>query len=544
MSRRRDEAATTARPPSRRRRWCKRVAIFFIVVGLLLVAAWGALTSSWFLAPRIEAMLASMVGGKVTIGTADLSLNGKLHLTDLRILVPGIGGPAGELLHVPDVIFNLDRDELLAGRLSVRQLTIDDALLRLSEDLDTGRFNIGGLALAQTGAMAWPRVELRSGIVQIGEHHRTTFQPSGELRVNGSLRPDASQPTPGSQDWYAFDLQEITPAGAANPQGMHVEGRFNVATMTGSSFLSGVTFEPQRARLLPRVAREWWKTINPSGSLEPIGFQIGADGRYEIEIAMDGIDWSLPVPSFDPQRDTKAPRMTNVHGSVVIHDGQVDLIGLSGKIDEVGYDLRGSFASVDQSPGFDLTFMVERFDLSRNLNILTALPNTVRELVDNQLIQLGGPTGLMDAHVTLKRDPIDSAGAGEGGSRPVRASGRVELVNAEGIYRDFAYPLTGLTGAVEFDDNEVRIVALAGRGPSGAQVFVSGTVSPPGPDPEVNVEMYAIYVPIDDHLREAIGESNNHTIDEFIVQKCPLNSKTVRACTPTTCFCEAVTSNI
>lgn len=497
-------------------RWCKRLAVFLIIVGVLLLAAWSVLTSSWFLAPRIEAMLASMVGGKVTIGTADLSLSRKLHLTDLRILVPSIGGPAGELLHVPDVTFNLDRDELLAGRLSVQQLTIDDALLRLSEDRDTGRFNVGGLALARgAGAMAWPRVELRSGIVQIGEHHGTTFQPSGELRVNGSFRPDTSQPTSGSHDWYEFDLQEITTVGAANQEGMHVEGRFNVATAEGSSILSGVTFEPQRARLLPRVAREWWRTINPSGSLQPIGFQIGADGRYEIEIAMDGIDWSLPVPSFDPQRDTNAPRMSKERGSVVIHDGKVDLIGLTGDIDGVTYGLTGSFASVDESPGFDLTFEVGGFDLSRNLNMLTALPDAVRELVDNQLIQLGGPTGLMNAHVTLKRDPIDSGGAQGGPARPVRASGRVELVNAEGTYRDFAYPLTGLTGAVEFDDDEVRIVVLAGRGPSGAQVYVSGTISPPGPDPEVNVELYANNVPIDDHLREAINDSPGKAIDEF-----------------------------
>lgn len=501
--------------PGRLRRWSRRLVIFVIIAGVLLVAAWSALSSSWFLAPRIESMLSKLVGGKVTIGTADLSLGGRLHLTDLRILVPSIPGPAGELLHVPDVTFNLDRDELLAGRLSVQQLTIDDALLRLSEDLDTGRFNIGGLKLAQTGTMVWPRIELRSGIAQIGEHRGTIFQPSGELRVNGSFRPDPSPPTLGSQDWYAFDLQEIISAGAANQEGMHVEGRYNVATAEGSSFLSGVTFEPQRAKLLPRVAREWWRTINPSGSLQPIGFQIGADGRYQIEIAMDGIDWSLPVPSFDPQRDTRAPRMTDVRGSVVIHDGQVDLISLSGEIDSVRYGLTGSFASVDESPGFDLTFDVEHFDLSRNMNMLTALPDAMRELVDNQLIQLGGPTGLMEGHVTLKRAPRESGDAGESNARPVRASGRVELVNAEGTYRGFPYPLTGLTGAVEFDDDEIRIMALAGRGPTGGQVYVSGTISPPGPDPEVNVELYANSVPIDEYLREALGDSHSAALDEF-----------------------------
>ncbi|GEM_PF-4915698 len=524
MSESGNKAASTKRPPSRLWRWCKRLAMLVIVLCVLVVLAWQALTSSWFLAPRIESILSSMIGGKVTIATADLSLNGRLHLTDVRILVPSVKGPAGELLQVPDVTMSLDRDELMAGRLNVKRLTIDDALLRLSENLDTGRFNIGGLIVAPsagpTPSMLWPRVELRSAIVQVGEHRGTTFQPSGELRVNGSLQPDPSPADPKSHEWYTFDLQEIVPAGATGPDGMHIAGRFNLATAEGSSILSGVTFEPQRAKLLPRVARQWWNAIDPSGSLAPIGFQIGADGRYEIEIAMDGIDWSLPVPSFDPQRDTKAPRMTNVRGSVVIHDAQVDLIGLSGDIDGVHYGLTGSFASVDRSPGFDLTFDVARFDLSRNLNMLTALPISVRELVDNQLIQLGGPTGLLDAHVTLKRaapDPADIADA-EPALRPVRASGRVELLNAEGSYRDFPYPLTGLSGAVEFDDDEVHIVALAGRGPSGGQIFVSGRISPPGPDPQVDVEMYAINVPIDEHLRTALGERRGGAIDEFFNQ--------------------------
>lgn len=519
-----NKAASPTRPPSRLWRWCKRLAMLVIVLCVLVVLAWQALTSSWFLAPRIESILSSMVGGKVTIGSADLSLNGRLHLTNVRILVPSVKGPASELLQVPDVTMSLDRDELMAGRLTVKRLTIDDALLRLSEDLDTGRFNIGGLVMAPSGgptpAMVWPHVELRSAIVQVGEHRGTTFQPSGELRVNGSLQPDASMADPDARDWYTFDLEEIIPLGGPQLDGMHIAGRFNVATAEGSSILSGVTFDPRRAKLLPLVAREWWNTIEPSGSLEPIGFQISADGRYEIEIAMDGIDWSLPVPSFDPDRDTQAPRMTNVRGSVVIHDGQVDLIGLSGDIEGVHYGLTGSFASVDRSPGFDLTFDVARFDLSRNMNMLTALPVSVRELVDNQLIQLGGPTGLLDAHVTLKRSARDPAGASstESASRPVRASGRVELLNAEGSYRDFPYPLTGLTGAVEFDDDEVHIVALAGRGPSGGQIFVSGRISPPGPDPEVDVEMYAINVPIDEHLRAALGEQRGGAIDEFFNQ--------------------------
>lgn len=515
----RAQTAPPAKAPRRLRRWLKRLVIVLLSLGALAVIAWQALTSSWFLAPRIESMLSSLIGGNVTIRTAELDLHGHLHLTDVRLLVPSIKGPAGELVHVPDVSMNLDRDELLAGRFTVQGLTIDDALLRLSEDLDSGRFNVGGLTIpAPTGAspsMVWPRVELRSGVVQIGEHRDGRFYPSGELRVNGSLKPEKSPRGSALPEWYSFDLEEIPVQGLSSPSAMQIAGRFNIATTEGSCILSGVTFEPERAQLLPRVARQWWNAIDPSGSLEPIAFQLDSDGRYEVEIAMDGIDWSLPVPSFDPQRDTNAPRMTDVHGSVVIHDGIVDLIGLSGAIDGVRYGLAGSFASVDRSPGFDLTFQVERFDLSRNLNLLTALPISVRRLVDNQLIQLGGPTGLLDAHVTLTRAPAGEDASGGEAGRPVRASGRVELLNAEGSYSAFPYPLTGLNGAVEFDDDEIRVIALAGRGPSGGQIFVSGTIAPPLNDPLVNIELYAINVPVDDHLRRALGERRGGALDEF-----------------------------
>lgn len=507
--------------PRRWRRRLRRLLVALIALVLLIPLAWHTLTSSWFLAPRVESALSRLVGGRVTVGSADLDLDGRLQLTDVRLLVSGARGPAGELLHVPDLTINLDRDELLAGRLSAQQLIIDDALLRLSEDLDTGRFNVGGLSLGAAGSAppltAWPRIELRTGIVQVGEHRGSTFRPSGEIRVNGSLRPETQT---GTTDWHEFDLEEIqaTPADAATSPGLRLAGRFNLKTGEASSIISGVSFAPRKADLLPRVAREWWKIIEPSGTLEPIGVQISPGGRYEIEIAMDGIDWSLPVPSFDPRRDTSPPRMTSVRGSVVIHDETVDLIGLSGEIDSVRYSLTGSFTSVDRSPGFDLTFDVDQFDLSRNLNVLTALPERVRQLVDNQLVQLGGPSGLLTARMRLWRESPEKAPAGDGAEAPARtvhASGRVELDNAEGTYREFPYPLTRLRGSVEFNDDEIRIIDLAGRGPTGGQIFVSGRIAPMGPDPSVEVELYANSVPIDEHLLKALGESRGGAVTEF-----------------------------
>lgn len=518
-----DSGRDSQEQPATHRR-LRRLAVALFLLALLILLAWQTLTSSWFLAPRVESALSRLVGGRVTIGSADFDLDGRLYLTDVRLLVSGVRGAAGELLHVPDVTINLDRGELLVGRLSAQQLIIEDALLRLSEDLDTGRFNVGGLSLGPGGGAppltAWPRIELRSGVVQVGEHRGSTFRPSGEIRVNGSLRPEAPLPGGGTADWHAFDLEEI-PAPSQSPDsppGLRLTGRFNLSTGEGSSIISGVSFAPQKADLLPRVAREWWKIIEPSGTLQPIGVQIRSGGRYEIEIAMDGIDWSLPVPSFDPRRDTSPPRMTRVRGSVVIHDQTVDLIGLSGEIDSVRYGLTGSFTSVDRSPGFDLTFDVDQFDLSRNLNMLTALPAPVRELVDDQLVQLGGPSGLLTTRMRLWREAPQEEGAGEGApapARPVHASGRVELDNAEGSYREFPYPLTRLRGAVEFNDDEVRIVDLAGRGPTGGQIFVSGRIAPMGPDPSVEVELYANNVPIDEHLLAALGASRGGAVTEF-----------------------------
>lgn len=506
----------------RPRRWLRRLAGALCLIATIILLAWQALTSSWFLTPRIEAVLSPMVGGRVMIGHSDLGLDGRLQLTDVRLLVPSVRGPAGELVHVPDLTINLDRRDLLAGRITARRLIIDDALLRLSEDLDSGRFNVGGLALAAPGASApiteWPQIELRSGIVQIGEHRLGAFRASGEIRVDGSLRPP---PAAGADagDWYSFDLREVksTPSGTAPAGAMRLTGRFNLATGEASSIISDVTFDPQQAALLPRVAREWWQIIEPSGALQPIAVQIKPGGGYEIEITMDGIDWSLPVPSFDPSRDILPPRMTDVRGSVVIHDGVVDLIGLSGKIDGVHYQLSGLFTSVDRSPGFDLTFEVAQFDVSRNLNVLTALPAKVRRLVDDQLVQLGGPSGLLDAHVTLHRDALEAgvAASEAPASRPVRASGRVELLNAEGTYAGFPYPLSGLHGAVEFDDQEIRIMSLAGRGPTGGQVYLSGRIAPLDADPQVEAEMYANNVPLDEHLLAALGPSRGKAITEF-----------------------------
>ena len=69
---------------------------------------------------------------------------------------------------------------------------------------------------------------------------------------------------------------------------------------------------------------------------------------------------------------------------------------------------------------------------------------------------------------------------------------------------------------MEFEDDEVRIVSLAGSGPGGGRIFISGRVAPLDADPQVEVDLYAVNVPLDDNLRRALGEKRWGAYDMFL----------------------------
>lgn len=533
------EKCDSPRPRPRWGRWIVGLLTVFVV---LLVGSWWALTSSWFLAPRVAAAVEEIANLDATIGHAEFLWPSTVSIRDATFRVRGIGGAAGEILLIDEARIDLDPVAIRRGEFIPVSVDITGPRMRVSENLVDGTLNLAkfrlleqptepsplspsgpGLEQSATAAPRPPSVTIRQGMIEVGAHDAGGFRPTGLLPVEGTLVPEASSLSPAepseAADWYRFDLAEIRPPAdpgtPAMAEPLKLAGRMNFNTGAASIRFSGLSFDDQHASILPRSVRRWWDAIQPSGLLAPVSVRLDADGEYRVDIPMDGVDWSLPIQSGDSSLLFAAPpRVTGVRGSVVLSSRGAELVGLSGVIDGVRYRLRGEFGGFDASAPFDISLEFTDFDIARSREIFNVFPRPVRELIEAQRVSMGDPRGLLSARLHLQRQQ-------EPGQQnaSMRFDGRLELTDFSFTYAGFPYSLRGLDGAIEFDENEVRVVSLAGVGPTGAKILLSGRVFPLGPDPAYEFDLYAVNVPIDEALRQALPERNRGAISTFFDQR-------------------------
>lgn len=552
------DAAAEIRPErrSRFRRILRWVAIGSALVLALMTSAWFYLTSSTFLTSFAEPILSSMSGGEVSIGHASLEGLSRLTFEGVRIRIPDMEGKGGELVYLPEVRAEIDWKRLGAGQLATKRIVVaPGAVIRVSEDLETGVYNFAGLRFGQsdpeTPDIIIPEIAILHATIESGEYSEGTYQRRGSIDIAGAMIPETESKAnvDSKSHWYLVSLRELSPPHPATSESesesneesttdnagsrlVKIDGRLDPGTGEASAIVHGISFGPKRAKLLPRRVREWWDAIQPSGTLDPVLIKSHADGRYSLEIPMDGIDWTIPVQSAQaigsqpPEAETPTNpqrlRMTDVRGTVIVRDHGAEFAGLSGVVEGVRYALRGEFTSLGRSPGFDLTFEIRDFDLHRNLNnILAVLPQDIRLAIDDQMVHLDQQSGTINATVRIRRDdrPSTDLALETGAQTPapeMRVEGQIEIHDAEGTYQSFPYTLAGLTGEVEFNNDEVRIVSLAGRTETGGRLWLAGNVSQLGPHPAVDLEMYATRIPIDDRLKIALGEKTATQIDRFL----------------------------
>ncbi len=526
-----------------------------MVVGILLTSVYFYVTRSSFLTNLAEPILSSMSGGDATIESASFTEFRKLTLNNVHIRVPETEGVAGELIFMPAISIDIHWSRLLAGELATERIVVaPGARIRVSENTETGIFNFGGLVFPEVDSsrgllpdgtnIIIPEIKILRATIEMGEHQGAAYQMSGSIDIAGALVPERQhRPTSDPEaHWYQVTLRELSRdnnVAASNvadneaeddvPETVRIDGRINPHTLQASAIISSFSFDRDRAPLLPRRIREWWNTLQPSGTLEPLAVTVLSGGQYTIEIPMNGVDWTLPIgatdsPTGDQGQATDGQaehplRMTDVRGSLLVRESGAEFINLSGVVEEVRYNLHGAFTSLSRTPGFDLTFKIQQFNLAQNLKILAILPSEIRSAVDEQLLQLERQSGTLNATVRLQRPELALAANEPGqalGAVDLQVEGTVQISDAEGTYRAFPYRLTGLHGEIQFSNREVKIVTLAGQTETGGDIYLAGTISELGPHPKIDLEMFANGIPLDDRLKLALGERTASQIDKFM----------------------------
>lgn len=478
--------------PSRR-----LVLIALLLVSVVFVGAVLAVTRS----PLAKSLILPAVGRVIAADVRAESLvvepNGSIVLRGVEARVPGMSSEAGRFFAAARAEVDLRWLGLLRGQVDVRSVVVDAPVVRVSQSIDTGRLNVAGLSILSAGAgtpsAELPELVANGAIIEIAEHTRSTLRVLKQLRVEGAVRA-ADSDTGG----YFIELVEVDAA----------EGRSPLA-VTGFFGSRGLTLELDRVALadwgpevVPAPVRPLWDRIGLAGTVRETRFTYGLDGTVLAEMFVDGVELSLPIGASGPEGEPNWARMTEVSGVVRMFSDRVQA-DLDGLLADLPYDVVIAWDGTALDAPFEARLESRSFELAAQPEFLPFAPGVVQR----RLASFGNPTGLVDASVRISRRADADGVVG-----PVLYDGVINFQNVDAAYEHFPYRFSNLAGTARFSNDELVIDRIEGTARSGASVVATGRIWPPRSGAQVDLDIRAESVPLDDVLNDALGEGRRKII--------------------------------
>lgn len=271
---------------SRCRRW---------TMALLLIFMSGVISSYWYLTDptRVRQMcqsyLSELVGGRVEVGSASLSILQGLKLSNITVKVDQ-EGPADDttVFHADDVEIQYNPASLLRGQLQATRIIATGAQAKLVENAAAGRWNYQRLVHSankrsvtqpvQKPPLALPELILRDAQVQYSEIQETRCVPRGSMDIEGRFFPS------DNATLYSFELQS---RGQSEGVGPVVSGTVALKSGQVVAALSHLRFGPDVEAMLPHEVRDFWLAHKVQGALDIPEF------RYTPPTARHKVSFSL-----------------------------------------------------------------------------------------------------------------------------------------------------------------------------------------------------------------------------------------------------------
>jgi hypothetical protein len=282
---------------------------------LLLLVLSTVIGGYWYITDsnRVRAMaqdsLSRLIGGRVTIGSATLSIFQGLRLYEVRVYVndmPDRAHPDAALrddresllFRAHSLLVRADPKALLDGRVEATQIVAIEPYVRLAEDAHNGRWSYQGLRRGATtlpvskpGAPppTLPEVILRNAVIENCVYDNGQYRTRGTMAIEGKLTPGLES------DVYHFTLQS---RGATQGIGPSVEGKIDMHSGSVTASLMNFRFGPDLETMLPTQVRKWWHEHEISGRVDvpeltyhspQSGGATGREQNFRAEIDVRGV---------------------------------------------------------------------------------------------------------------------------------------------------------------------------------------------------------------------------------------------------------------
>ncbi len=446
------------------------MAVALIFLSSVIASYW-AVTDPVRLKGMAQTYLSDLVGGRVSVETASLSLLQGLRLKKVTVWVDGKGAPDAQVFEAEAIDIGYDPTSLLRGRLEATRIVATAPRVTLVESTDTGRWNYQRLRPTRRpntatrptpGAPApevpLPQLVLRNAQIEYKELSGGQLLPHGSMAVEGRLFPSKD----GAR--YLFEMQS---RGAIEGVGPVVTGQVQLkgaATGQVDATLAHFRFGRDIEAMLPREVRTFWQEHHLQGAVDIPEFRytpaiVGHRGRtarraaFMLRIRLQHVQLALRPDELDPRDPTTRP-VADPRPPIAVDDVtgeyQFDTDGVRFK--DVRGTMLGNTISVTGSLGGytsdDPVFIrIETppdrpLVLAPNLPYLASLPKAVRD-VYGQLQPSG--TGRMWVEISRPK----------AGAAP-HVTGRLTITDGAFQCVWFPYPLRHATGTVTLGPDPTR----------------------------------------------------------------------------------------
>jgi len=540
--------APALRLPRRRHGRRRQIALLLLLLSLLaIICGYWIVTDPSRVRPMAEHYLSKIVGGRVHVKRAYLSLFEGLRLEGVRVYV---GDPAR-----PDsLVFSAQRFDvrarlwaLLSGRLEATKIMALDPHVHVCENLDAdedSRWNYFRLERPQVPEaptasdrpIALPEIMLRAGMIEYARIRGGRYEAIGVMAIDGQLTPDMRTGATARANRYLFELDSR--AGGL-PIGPHLSGTIDMDGPSVSASLQNVEFSRTVRLMLPSEVQTWWEAHQLSGQIRIPRFQytLGTRGRasaFHIEVQLDGVQLAiLPEEMLGTQDYRRMSRfrpcfqlgnladigfvgrtdwiesalqpqpvwLSNVSGLLVFTPQQIRIAGLTGKIANTRVSLEGAVSGYHADAALSLRLVANHVQVPPRPRYLASLPPAVRKVhKDFQ------PHGQASLAFEIRRDERGGA---------LRTTGEVNVLNGAFSFDEFPYPLHGITGTIRLGidprtrEDRIDLLNLRGFGLEGTRnahngITVNGWVSPISQGSGVEVHISGSEVCLDPPLRAAL----------------------------------------
>ena len=534
--------------PPRRRRWVLRT---LLLLAFLLGAGLVYVTRPSTLASIIIPAASRAVGGQVTASRVSLTGFDGLLIEDARIRVDGWEGESGELAYADSIRIQFSPLAFLLGGDPITSVAVQRLDLRLIERADLpGTFSLLDLkpevsAERSTTPTAPPAVSIEELVVENGVATRTGYNKLGELRFRGSLHPVADAVTV-----YEFALDGRPDADGHLAIGA-ILGRFSPERRTISLSVDDLVVDGTQLAIAPIAVREWMRKLALEGRLRHAQFEYepGSDPIAELDVEGVAMDLPAEVLGSDALSDAwsgfangrsvdvrATPRMTLREGVLRLSGDRIELRGLRGEL-----GTRDASARVIPLP-FECEFSLDipRADLpafewdARETWFTKAAalaPFSMRisiERFSSPAIAPGAPDTLQlpraaakilsDFNITKWTIDVDTrfergSPTAQGEPAAMKSSGTLRLTQCAGAFEEFPYPLDDVNGVISFEDDNLVVERITGRGGENAFVRMDGRLDGIATGAEIDLRIECPDAPIDEKLFASFDEGTRTALE-------------------------------